>query len=550
MNISEREVYESDQGIPLGRAPILVACGLAVALASGWLLQVAHTHNFYFIVVAPLVAGLLTGGGLVLLIAWSKCRNTILATGLGLIAGLVTFFGYYQFCLVRDAGQGMDWLWRVDVLPDYILFRLENDVIQEAGPNPGRRPAAAPNRFTMIENSLLFGFELLCCVIPCAVAAYHRAGRAFSPASGRWMKKEQIQFRQGAGLMLQEAFENDTLAEVLPKLPPATDVRTDTQLIVEYSSDGSPFDEPIYATVAEYGPLRLRSLGGNRYRLLKQIELTTAETLHLAPLFKGLAQSLAAAHEELRGVTLQAPQERQILSDTSDVAIIEPVPEPYCNRVRTKGYAFWVNMIDLVPLLVMAAGGGLAFLGGQWISQGRFLGLAIPMLVVGIALGVAGMYVAGFQVSLPANRWIKRRLTNELSQRPDPWFDVVTEESTYMSLIPRENFATIKLTLSSDLMLVRLDKEQRELIMEGDTFRYQVPMGAISVCEPELFFSAADPQHNVPIWTVRLVVSVPEGSREMLLSVNSTRIEWRASHKRELRAREWCQRINALVHEV
>jgi hypothetical protein len=545
MGIRDREVYQSDQGIRVGRVPVLFAGGLAAALASAWLLQVVHTHNMYFIVVAPLLAGLLTGGGLLILVAWSKCRNRGLATVLGLVAGLVTFLGYYQFCLVRDSGMGLQLLTRVDLLPQYIQFRLQNDIVEEVGPNPAK-VAPGPRAGQSIMNSFLFVFELLCCVFPAALAANQRAGRAFSPASDRWMKKESISFRHGAAAMLQEGLERDALGEVLPNLPPASDVRTDTLLTLEYSSDGSPFDEPIYATIEEYGPFNLKSLGRNRYPVIRQIELTTAETLHLAPLFKGLSQSLAASHEELRGVALQSPAVRRVAANTSDVAIIEPVPEPFQNKVRTKGYAIWVNLIDLIPLLVMAAGGGLAFLGGQWISQGRMLAVAIPTLVVGIVLGVLGMYVAGFQVSLLTNRWIRKRLLQELRLRPDPWIDL-SEETTYMSLIPRENFAVIKLTLSSDLMLCQLRDSQLDFVLEGDSNRYRIPMGAISICEPELFYSAADPQKNIPIWTVRLMVSVPEGSRELLLSVNSVHMEWNANKKREIRAQEWCQRINQLL---
>jgi hypothetical protein len=72
----------------------------------------------------------------------------------------------------------------------------------------------------------------------------------------------------------------------------------------------------------------------------------------------------------------------------------------------------------------------------------------------------------------------------------------------------RAAFAKIQLTMSTDLLLLKLDKRGRRLVLEGDSDRYRIPAGAISVCEPQCFFHPIDAQHRNHLWMVRLLVHV------------------------------------------
>ncbi len=536
----DREIYKTDSRVSLARFPVLIAGAVSIALFVGWLLYVFHLFSIYFVIIVPAAAGFLAGFLLRGLIGWSKCRNIAFATFLGLVVGAVTFLSGYHFSMVHQFGPvGPLLIHRIDLLPDYIQFRLQNDVVGDANANPAK-PPAKPNS---IENTLLFAWEFLTCMIIGAVFARLRAMRAFSPDSDRWMNRESISFGQGAGPMLAEALDHDALEKALPHAPRAREFQKDTHLILEYSSDGSPFDEPVYLTIAEFGPFKLRSMGTNRYYLLRQVELTTKETLQLAPLYPKLSQLLVKHHEELQFAELQSPLESHVPSNTTDVATIEPVEEEYRNQIRTKHYAIMVNLIDLSPLVVMFVGIGLAVLGGWLIPQGKWIVAAIPLLGIGIVVGFWGLYVAGFQPNTMASKWIKRNLVRAVSERPKVWVDLEAEDLTYVSLIPREHFSKIMLTLATDHMLLHLDEANRVLVMEGDSNRYRIPVGAISICEPEVFYMSIDAQKNVPIWTIRLVVRVPEGSRELLLAMSPVKIEWRAARKRELRVKDWCERI-------
>src|SRR5262249_41911281 len=112
--------------------------------------------------------------------------------------------------------------------------------------------------------------------------------------------------------------------------------------------------------------------------------------------------------------------------------------------------------------------------------------------------------------------------------------------------IPRESFARVKLTMSSDLLLMKLDPPGQRLLMEGDCDRYRIPAGAIVECTPQCFFHPADPQHQNQLWMVQLKVRVEEGLRELLLGVGHTRWSPMTNARRRQIAEETCRQINGL----
>src|SRR5262249_56557776 len=116
----------------------------------------------------------------------------------------------------------------------------------------------------------------------------------------------------------------------------------------------------------------------------------------------------------------------------------------------------------------------------------------------------------------------------------------------YVSIIPRESFVKVKLTMASDLLLLKLDERRRLLLMEGDCDRYRIPAGAISVCEPQCFFHPLDAQHQNQLWMVRLVVCVEQGLQELLLSVCATGWSPITNARRRSIAEAMCQRIHRL----
>jgi len=155
-------------------------------------------------------------------------------------------------------------------------------------------------------------------------------------------------------------------------------------------------------------------------------------------------------------------------------------------------------------------------------------------------------YTALYCLSVPENRWIGRRLRHEIGLRPDPLVDPKDPESLFVTLTPRGAFSKLQLTMSSDLLLLKIDEPGRRLVMEGDCDRYQIPGGAIAVCEPECFVHAADTDHTIEFWATRLIIRVEQGSRELLLAAQPTSWAPVNNNGRHRIAENLCQRINAL----
>src|SRR5262249_37383356 len=127
--VEERARYQSDFGVSWLRLPILTAIALVTAIAVAWCLKSALVHGWYLIILVPGVGGALLAGVLYALVGWAHCRNCWLASAIAVVAGLVTYLGYYHFALVDALPAGN--AWRVDLLPEYILIRLQTDVAED-----------------------------------------------------------------------------------------------------------------------------------------------------------------------------------------------------------------------------------------------------------------------------------------------------------------------------------------------------------------------------------------------------------------------------------
>ena len=209
-----------------------------------------------------------------------------------------------------------------------------------------------------------------------------------------------------------------------------------------------------------------------------------------------------------------------------------------------------VNLIGLTPLVWFLGGAGVAGLGIWMISEDMMLPLAVAALVVGMGCFAWGAYTGLYCLSVPENRWIERRLRQEIGQRPNPLVDSADPEAMYVSIIPRESFAKVQLTMSSDLLLLKIEERKRELLLEGDSDRYRIPAGAVSVCEPQCFFHPIDHHHQNELWMVRLMIQVEQGLQELLLSVGNTSWSPMTNARRRQLAEGMCSRINALRVEM
>jgi hypothetical protein len=387
--------------------------------------------------------------------------------------------------------------------------------------------------------------------------SWKRARHAYCSELGQWMQQETALLTPPSSTNLLTphsstnflaALNTDTLPQFVAQTSVSSDLQTANRLILEYAvpETGSPLEFPLYATFEElpvappwYQPRLLRRT------VVRQVELELAEVLALRPFFPKLTRLLESRHAELRDLPADISITPSPLLPVSDVAEITPVPERYRQRVRGKGYALRVNLLGLTPAIYFFGGLGL-LAAGVWLLTEGSLPPGCAAIVAGAPAICWGAYIALFCLSVPENRWIERRLRQEIGQRDERLVDPLDPESIYVSLIPRESFAKIQLTMSSDLLLLKVDKNRRQLLMEGDADRYRIPAGAISVCEPQCFYHPLDQQRRNQLWMVRLMIRVKQGCQELLLSVNHTHWNPMTSARRRQIAEDTCRRIAEL----
>lgn len=539
LSIEERARYESDLGVSWLRLPGLFILALVAAAGLAWVLKIAFSTGWYLIILVPGIGGVALGGVLYALVGWARCRNRWLAGAVGVLAGVGGYLGYYQLCL-NDALPPL--AWHIDLLPDYVVFRMQTDVSKDVDrPDNGQNPETP----SVPLNWFTFAWELAMVVGASAGFAWSRARHAYCPELRQWMRREKALLPAEHCGAFPEALESGRLGDFVANAPPAGDPQAACRFIVEYTvpSGGSPFDYPIYASLhAPPGTRPWHLLRNMRRTSLRQVRLEPVEVLELQPLFPKLAAMLSSRHPELSSLppAVAAPTPEV---PASEVAQITPVPEPFRRRVRRRGYALQVNLIGLAPGVLFFGGFGLVA-GGIWLATEK----SLPLGWAAVAAGVVGLLLGGYTglycLCVFENRWINRRLRYEIAQRPDALVDSRDPEGMYVSLIPRESFAEVRLTMSSDLLLLKIDDRGGRLVMEGDSDRYRIPAGAISICEPQCFFHPIDTQHQNQLWMVRLVVRVEDGSRELLLSVGATRWSPVTNARRRQMAEAMCLRIN------
>ena len=169
------------------------------------------------------------------------------------------------------------------------------------------------------------------------------------------------------------------------------------------------------------------------------------------------------------------------------VATVTPVPEPYCKQVLNGYYAWNINIRDIIPLFYFAGGIGLIAIGA-WLGTKEQIVLCALLVSIGIAGFIWGTYTSQLCLCVYGTRWAGARLRAEFAKRPKVIVDLNDPELQFVSIMPREAFAKIRWTMSSDLLLMKIDNQRKEVRLEGDVDQYVIPVAAISDCQPVCMF--------------------------------------------------------------
>ena len=201
-----RTHYVSDGVFPASGWLVLASGSLLAAVVLAWLLNWLYQRQWYLVILAPSLAAFLVGLAIAGLVAVARCRQSVTAALLGALAGLVMYFGQYHFAMLEQLPPGN--MHRLDLLPRYVLFRLQTDVEQKVGP---QAPNAPPPRPSINSNSVRFGIELILCVAFAATVPWRRAARPWYSAPAQWAAREEKRFPVGTQALFEPAFEAHTL---------------------------------------------------------------------------------------------------------------------------------------------------------------------------------------------------------------------------------------------------------------------------------------------------------------------------------------------------
>ena len=492
----------------------LAALALAVAVGMGFLLHAANKAGWYLIVIAPIIAAVPVAALVILAVNLGQCRNRAIGGLLGLVAGVVLYLSYYEAGLIDMVGPLA--LERLDILPNYIWFRLQTDVIQDA--KPGKNPAGGPQP-SVGMNIGTFALELVILATLTTTSGLNRARKPFDEARRRWLVEEASTLVPGSGHALAEALDAgrlDALAEVPPdRAAPAT---SHARVAVHYGPmiGEMPAAWPVYLTIDEV-EITIKGLVSKKpkvrtARVLRQVELSAEEAALLASLFPELAGRATIAADPYPS-TGPAPGVA--------AAEVRPVPEEYAGKVLTGRHALIGNLYALSPLLMLLF--GFACLGGgAWmIEQGWTIG-PLPPNVSGIVVLVAGIgsFFLTALLAKPAERLgnghLHRVARGQFEWRPDRLVDADDPDARFVEVVPRRNFQRIMAETATDIGFFKVDARRGLLLFEGDRERISIPFESVVHCEVEQ--ARADlqnPKNSHYVAVLRFARSDTQGPAEL-----------------------------------
>lgn len=542
-SLDTRAHYVSDQQWPIASVPMFVCSAALVAAAAGWFLSLLFRSGFYWILLVPMLVALGLGGVLHLLVGAMKCRQHWVAGAIGGMAGILAYLGYFYFTMQHDFPGAP-----VGALPRYILLRMANDVIEDVG-----KPNVGPKKPVAFFNWMFAGMELSFFACMGASMPWVRARRAYSVVLGRWATKEEVKLTPYASPGLIAAWERGELAVALRDAPPSQHPQQACKFIAEWfdAPDGSPLEWPVYGSIEDHRTGWF--VQTMKKMVIRQVELTTAEIISLRAVLPKLAAKLDVEHPELQvaapaRVIPTAAATGGAKSTATSVATVTPVEEEFRQRVRNRSYPWMLNLRDLMPivhfltgLLLIACCVGLVIMDG--------IGFKLLGVLCGLGAAAAlgwGYYTSQWCLCVYGNRWGEKRLRTELARRPKTIVDLADDDLRYVSIIPRDSFTKVKLTMASDLLLLKIDEARKQLRLEGDSDRHVIPFASILNCHPLCFFHPIDTQHTQQLWMVRLLVQREASEEELLLCLVQTNFSPQSNRRREQNVTEFCAQINAL----
>jgi hypothetical protein len=544
--------------IPLAGLVLIAAAGLAVVL------HLAFVHGVYYIIFTPALLALPLTGLVAVAVGLGRCRSRLVAAALGLAAAAVFYLGHFHAGLVSEIG--IENIHRLDILPEYIQFRMENEVQTETpGHGPiGRDPTVSPGM-----NWFMFSVEAALSVWLCSIAAVGRAARAYCEQCGAWKERGLAFFKPGSSRKVIELLDAGRLSglEQLPRLTPDPHNRRYTAVGAEYCPPPKdlPLEVPghlavtcpVFLSVKEvkygggYGSGMMFdwSVGGMK---APRVELTPYEVRELARVFPGLdriappAPAAPVAEDE-------SDEDEGEAAPPGALASITDVPPRIAGKVLTRGATVMGNVLTLSSLLLVLAGLGLAAWGVITISfafdahrptsPSAILGWA--MVAVGAPLGAVSAFVGLRNPSVFGNRYLRRRTRAEFDLRHDRIVNPSDPAAVFIEVVPRVNWGRATLETATDVGYLLVDPRGGQVLFEGDNQRWRIPASSVLEVTAEPATAGQGTIGEVPHYMCVVRVGAPAAATELCFCPRQT--GWRLSKDhRERVAMELARQIAAL----
>jgi hypothetical protein len=89
--------------------------------------------------------------------------------------------------------------------------------------------------------------------------------------------------------------------------------------------------------------------------------------------------------------------------------------------------------------------------------------------------------------SFVGNRYLRKVVRREFERRTSLLVDLNDPEALFVEYVPKMNWGKLMLDNASDVGLLAVDQQKREIRFEGDKERWRIPASAITYCQLEVF---------------------------------------------------------------